>query len=151
MNARRRRFAPARAAAPAREAARRIAEGLAQEVTPDGRVLVATTGGEALLCRVPMHVSLPWLRAALARAPVPAEVTVGEGDAPPSLWSLFPGPEHEGVVPETIEIAASERIDLVCGASKIALAGKEVRVRSRDVAVTGSRVTRVRGGTVKVN
>jgi hypothetical protein len=147
MSTRRRKIA----VAPVRATARWIVEGLAEEVTRDGRVLVTTAAGESLVCRVPMHVSLPWLRAALAHAPVLAEVTVGDEDAPPSLWSLFPGPEHEGVVPDKVEIAASERIDLVCGASKIAMAGKELRARSRDVTVTGSRVTRVRGGTVKVN
>lgn len=129
---------------------REIAEASAEEVLVDGRVRAVTAAGESLICRVPMHISLPWLRAALVRGPVPAEVTVGEGGTP-SLWSLFPGPEHEGVVPDTVEIAAAEAINLVCGNSKITMAGKELRVRSRDVTVTGSRATRVRGGTVKLN
>jgi hypothetical protein len=120
-------------------------------VTSDGRVRVVARDGEVFACRVPMHVSLPWLRAALLRGHVAAEVTVSETSYEASLWSLFPGPEHEGVIPEHVAIAASHGIELVCGKSKITMIGKELRVRSRDVTVNGSRVTRVRGGTVKLN
>jgi head-tail adaptor len=129
---------------------REVIEAAAEEVLADGRVRVVTASGEPLVCRVPMHISLPWLRAALVRGPVPAEVTVSDGGTS-SLWALFPGPEHEGVVPGSVEIAASEAIHLVCGTSKITMAAKELRVRSRDVTVSGSRATRVRGGTVKLN
>ena len=137
-------------AAPRREL-RSIVEGWAEAVTSDGRVRVVASGGEVFACRVPVHISLPWLRAALVRGHVAAEVTVSETGGEASLWSLFPGPEHEGVVPEDVAIAASHGIELVCGKSKITMVGKELRVRSRDVTVNGSRVTRVRGGTVKLN
>jgi hypothetical protein len=131
---------------------RRVVDGSVQVVLPDGRVRLKTSSGMDLFCRVPMHVDLAWLRAALEKGPVCAEASVSdEGGAIPSLWSLFPGPEHEGVVPDHVHIVASEGIHLVCGASKVVVAGKELRLRSRDVAVTGSRATRLRGGTIKLN
>jgi hypothetical protein len=134
-----------------RRGRRSIIEGWAEAVTSDGRVRVVAIDGEVFACRVPAHISLPWLRAALVRGHVAAEVTVSETGGEASLWSLFPGPEHEAVVPENVAIAASHGIELVCGKSKITMIGKELRVRSRDVTVNGSRVTRVRGGTVKLN
>ncbi len=130
---------------------RTVIEARAGEVTTDGRVRVTTADGRSLVCRVPLHVSLPWLRAALAHGPVTTEVTIGGNDADPSIWSLFPGPEHAGVIPETVEIAASRRVAVVCGSSKVLVEAEDLRVRSRDVLVSGSRATRVRGGTVKIN
>lgn len=138
-------------ARPSNVATRTVVQASAVKVTDDGRVIVAVADGRTLECRVPMHVDLGWLRAALARGPVTSEITVGHDDEESSLWSLFPGPEHEGVVPDTVEIAAGEGIHLVCGNSRITMVGKELRVRSRDVTVSGSRATRVRGGTVKLN
>ena len=82
---------------------------------------------------------------------VSAEVTVSSFGGPPSLWSLFPGTEHEGVVPEKVEIVASKSVRISCGVSTITLTGKELRGRSRDVVISGSRAARVRGGTVKLN
>lgn len=147
---RNRRQSAALKAVPLSSGRREVIEAAAEKVLDGGQVRVVTAAGDPLVCRVPMHISLSWLRAALERGPVPAEVTVGDGGMP-SLWSLFPGPQHEGVVPATVEIAAGESINLVCGNSKIAMACKELRVRSRDVTVSGSRATRVRGGTVKLN
>lgn len=121
------------------------------EVLRDGRVRFRATDGRVLQCRVPMHVSLAWLRAALIVAPVQAEVTVTIGVGQPSLWALFPGPEHADVRAEHVELAASERVDLVCGNSRVSLRPRDLSVRSRDVLVSGARATRVRGSTVKLN
>jgi hypothetical protein len=129
----------------------RVLSGRATAVTPDGKVRFVSKTGRIVECRVPLHVSLAWLRAALTRAPVEAEATAPDGDRGGSLWSLFPGPEHEGVVPDRLELVASESVLVTCGSSKLSMKGRELRLRSRDVFVNGTRATRVRGGTVKVN
>ena len=71
-----------------------MVDGVAEAVLEDGRVRVVTSAGDPIFCRVPMHISLPWLRAALVRGVVAVEATVGEA-GPPEHGS-HPGPQFAG-------------------------------------------------------
>jgi hypothetical protein len=96
-------------------------------------------------------VDIGWLRAAVAVAPVDAEVSAAEGTLG-SVLAIFPGPEHAGVVPETLSLAAGEECEIVCGKGLLRIT-KDGRVvlRGRDVTTRGLRVNRIQGGVVKIN
>src|SRR5436190_15017892 len=96
--------------APAAEEVRRVLAGRATEFTASGRVLFVSNGGRTIECRVPQHVNVSWMRAALAKGPVEAEAAVTDDGGEGSLWSVFPGPAHEGVLPDRLELAASESV-----------------------------------------
>jgi len=129
---------------------RRIVEGRIIAVLPDGRAKLVTRAGATLPCRCPQHVSVDWLRAAVAVAPVEAEASTN-GRAG-TIWCLLPGPEHRDVAPDTLQLAARQTLKIACGDSTLSL-DKEgtIRLRGRDVTTRGSRVTRVQGGTVRIN
>jgi hypothetical protein len=131
-------------------AERRIVEGRITAVLPDGRVKLVTRAGANLSCRCPQHVSIDWLRAAVAVGPVEAEASTNGRTG--TIWCLLPGPEHRAVAPDTLHLAARESLKIACGESTLSL-DKEgtVRLRGRDVTTRGSRVTRLQGGTVRIN
>ena len=54
---------------------RRIVEGRITAVLPDGRAKLITRAGATLPCHCPQHVSVDWLRAAVAVGPVEAEAS----------------------------------------------------------------------------
>ena len=129
---------------------RRIVEGRITAVLSDGRAKLVTRAGATLPCRCPQHVSVDWLRAAVAVAPVEAEAsTNGRGG---TIWCLLPGAEHRDVAPDTLRLAARETMKIACGDSTLTLdKDGTVRLRGRDVTARGSRVTRLQGGTVRIN
>ncbi len=91
--------------------------GKAIEVETSGHVRVALDSGEQVLARVPMHVDLRWLTAALARAPVEVAVAFTTSRAA-LLWCVFPSPEHASVRREIaapdIVIRADRSLELRC-------------------------------------
>src|SRR5262245_12886321 len=114
------RFAPAFARKPAsrpipaprpRGGERRIVDGRVTEVLADGRARLVTTSDGVVDCRCPQHVSVDWLRAAVAVAPVEAEASLGTGRAG-TLWCLLPGPEHREVVPSRLDLVARDSLKL---------------------------------------
>jgi len=129
---------------------RRIVEGRITAVLPDGRAKLVTRAGATLSCRCPQHVSIDWLRAAVAVGPVEAEASTNGRTG--TIWCLLPGSEHRAVAPDTLHLAARESLKIACGESTLSL-DKEgtVRLRGRDVTTRGSRVTRLQGGTVRIN
>lgn len=138
--------------APSRQDARVLLAGWIVGVSEAGQVLFTAASGEEIPCRCPQHVSVGWLRAAVARAPVQAEIAATGGLRDGSLWCVFPGPEHEGIAAPTLELSAAETLRLSCGKSTLTLTrdGK-ARLRGREVTVRGSRAARVSGGVVKIN
>jgi hypothetical protein len=86
----------------------------------------------------------------VAVAPVEAEASTN-GRAG-TIWCLLPGPEHCDVAPDSLHLAARKTLKIACGDSTLSL-DKEgtVRLRGRDVTARGSRVTRLQGGTVRIN
>ena len=95
---------------------------------------------------------MPWLRAALAIAPVEAEGTIDTNGESGSIWCLFPGAEHASAVVPTLSLVAAERISLRCGKSSVTLEKDgSLDARGRDVLTRGSRSTRISGGIVRIN
>ncbi|HEY6474952.1 MAG TPA: hypothetical protein VI456_00120 [Polyangia bacterium] len=130
---------------------RRIVEGRVTEVLADGRARLVTASRRVVDCRCPQHVSVEWLRAAVAVAPIDAEASVGTGRTG-TLWCLLPGPEHRDVIPDCLDLVARESVKIACGDSTVSLSKEgTVRVRGKDVTTRGSRVTRIQGGTVRIN
>ena len=129
---------------------RRVVEGRITAVLPDGRAKLVTRAGATLPCRCPQHVSVDWLRAAVAVGPVEAEASTNGRTG--TIWCLLPGPEHREVAAKKVALVAGETLKIACGDSTLRL-DKEgtVRLRGRDVTTRGSRVTRVQGGTVRIN
>ena len=106
--------------------------------------------GLTIACRCPQHVSVDWLRAAVAVAPVEAEAaTTGRAG---TLWCLLPGPEHRDVAASHLDLIAKDTLKIACGGATVSLdkAGT-IRVRGSDVTTRGSRVARLQGGTVRIN
>jgi hypothetical protein len=95
-------------------------------------------------------VDLEWLRAALDVAPVDAECTVAP-DGRASLIAIFPGSEHQGILPQRVQLSASEGVHIECGTAAVRLEkdGK-VQVRGKNVITRGSRTNRVQGGSVRL-
>jgi hypothetical protein len=130
---------------------RHIVEGRVTEVLADGRARLVTASRRVFDCRCPQHVSVSWLRAALAVGPVDAEATVGNGRVG-TLWCVLPGPEHRDVAPERLDLVARDSVKIACGDATVSLSKEgTVRVRGKDVTTRGSRVARVQGGTVRIN
>jgi hypothetical protein len=129
---------------------RRVVEGRITAVLADGRAKLVTRAGATLPCRCPQHVSVDWLRAAVAVGPVEAEASTNGRTG--TIWCLLPGPEHRNVAPKEVALVAGDTLKIACGDSTLSL-DKEgtVRLRGRDVTTRGSRVTRVQGGTVRIN
>lgn len=141
-----------RAVQAAREEVRVVHAGSVVEVLDAAAAVFVTSGGTRVPCRCPQHISLGWLAAAVAQGPVAAEASLAEDGTEGTLWCLLPGPEHANVRPESLDLRASHEVKITCGDSAFSL-GKDgkVRLRGRDIRVRGSRVTRVQGGTVKLN
>lgn len=126
-----------------------------------GRITELAAGGVAAFewdglpapvpCRVAGHIGAGWLRAALERGPVAAEAAVAPDRSSGSVWAVFPGPEHEGVLPDELELAAAKAVRVVCGQSKVVLQDDEMRLRSRNSSLVGTQAIYIIGGTVKVN
>ncbi len=129
---------------------RRVIEGHITGILPDGRAKLITRAGATLPCRCPQHVSVDWLRAAVAVGPVEAEASTNGRTG--TIWCLLPGPEHRGVAPGNVEMVAADSLKLTCGGSTLSLSKEgTVRLRGRDVTARGSGVTRLQGGTVRIN
>ena len=110
------------------------------------------TAGRRVVCRCPMHVDVSWIQAALRLGPVSAEASLAAGAGEGTIWCLLPTPEQRRVVPDEITLAASAKVEIVCGKSRLALTKDgTIRLRGRDVATRGSRIARVQGGVVRVN
>jgi hypothetical protein len=125
-----------------------LVEGEVVELLSDETVAVVTGTGRRLACDCAMSVDLAWLRAAVR----------AEGSAPRSgggrgtVWCLVPTAEQRRAVPDEINLVAAERVNIVCGKSKLKLAKDgTLRARGREVAIRGSRTTRILGGVVRVN
>lgn len=129
---------------------RRIVEGRVTDVLSDGRAKMVTRAGLTITCRCPQHVSVEWLRAAVAVGPVEAEASTNGRMG--TIWCLLPGPEHRDVASSHLDLVASDSLKIACGDSTLTLdkAGT-VRLRGRDVTTRGSRVARLQGGSVRIN
>jgi len=139
--------------APVATSGRLLVEGEVVDMLSDDTVSFVTSAGRRLACDCAMGVDLAWLRAALRLGPVRAE-----GSAPRSgggrgtVWCLVPTAEQRRAVPDEINLVAAERVNVVCGKSKVRLAKDgTLRARGREVAIRGSRTTRIMGGVVRVN
>jgi len=127
-------------------------------VAPDrAEVDVELASGEALSARCPQHVSIDWLRAAVAIAPIEATMFRSAG-ARPMLMGIFPDARHESVrAPvhihaSTMTIDASDELELHSGEARVSLKqGGDVVVRGRDVLSEASEVNHVQGGRVRIN
>jgi hypothetical protein len=121
-------------------------------VAPDGTAEVQCAEGPPVPCRCPQHVSVAWLRAALARGPVPVEISAAADRRTGTVWCVLPAPCHEGVVADALELRAGKEVRIACGEASVTLARDgRLQARGRDVAVRGSRTARLQGGTVKIN
>lgn len=121
-------------------------------VTDDGAALFVSDDGAPVRCRCPQHVRVGWLRAAVERGAVDAEIAADETLESGSVWAVFPGVAHVDVAEDTVELRAGRRLRVTCGDASVTLTrdGK-ARVRGRDVSIRGSRIARVVGGVVKIN
>lgn len=129
-----------------------VIEGDVVDVIGDDAVMLLTTEGRRVVCRCPLHVNVGWIKAALRVGPVAAEGTRPAGGGEGTIWALLPTPEQRQVVPEELSLVAASKLEIVCGKSKLALTKDgTIRLRGRDVATRGSRITRVQGGVVRVN
>jgi hypothetical protein len=143
---------PATRSAARAERTRTVIEGRVIEVQRDDNVVFVTGAGQRLVCRCPQHVDPAWLRAALKLGAVAAEASVSSAARLGTVWCLLPTPEQRKVVAESLSLAASCRVDIVCGKSQLQLRKDgTVRLRGRDVMTRGSRVARVLGGSVRLN
>src|SRR3954471_20383988 len=130
------------------ERTRTVIEGRVIEVQRDDSVVFVTGAGQRLVCRCPQHVDPAWLRAALKLGGVAAEASVSSADRLGTVWCLLPTPAQRKVVVESLSLAASSSVDIVCGKSQLQLRKDgTVRLRGRDVMTRGSRVVRVVGGS----
>lgn len=142
---------PVVASLPERE--RMLVDGEIVGLLPDDTVSFVTTGGRRLTCACAMGVDLAWLRAALRLGHVRAEGSVPRREAGGGvIWCLIPTAEQRRAVPDEINLVASEGVTIVCGKSKLKL-GKDgaLRARGREVAIRGSRSTRIQGGIIRLN
>jgi hypothetical protein len=136
----------------------RFVEGVVLGLNVAGKATFRGDDGTTAELRVPRHVDHRWLKGAAALAPVPAIAVHPGGITSPLLWCVFSAPEH-GVLDErfhvdakTIELTASESVDIRTGKSIIAVhADGEVRVRGKNISSRASNLNRIRGGVVKVN
>jgi len=141
------------AATPARERARVLIEGEIIELLRDDTVSFVTSAGRRLTCACAMGVDLGWLRSALRLGCVRAQGSVpARGAGGGVIWCVVPTAEQRRALPEEINLVASEGVNIVCGKSKVKLAKDgSLRARGREVAIRGSRSTRIQGGVVRVN
>ena len=114
--------------------------------------------GRAFEVAIPGHIKRRWLAAAVAVAPVPALAIYSEAMDAEVLWCVFPLPEHEALDEhvkldaKTIELAASESIQIRTGRSTITVnAAGEIRIRGRNIHSRASNLQRIRGGGVRIN
>ena len=136
-----------------RQGERLLVDGEVVEVLADQLVAFVTSAGRRLTCACAMGIDLAWLRAALRLGKVRAEGSVPRsGGEDGVIWCLVPTAEQRRVIPDEINLVAAEGVSIVCGKSKVKLAKDgSLRVRGREVAVRGSRSTRIQGGVVRVN
>jgi hypothetical protein len=136
-----------------RDRERALIEGEVVEVLSDENVVFVTSGGRWLTCACAMGIDLGWLQAALRLGAVRAEGSVSRsGKEGGVVWCLVPTAEQRRALPEQLNLAAAEGVNIVCGKSKVKLAKDgSLRVRGREVAVRGSRSTRILGGIVRLN
>lgn len=112
---------------------------------------------QELVARCPQHVSMDWLEAALAVAPVDAVIVAG-GGLRPVLWGVFPDADHRVVRSKMcirvseIEIDASERVRVSSGSTSLSLKSEgTVVLRGRDVLSRAEENNRLKGGRVRIN
>jgi len=136
----------------------RSVEGTVIGLKPVGKAKFRDENGAVTEVRVPRHVDKRWLEAAVALAPVPAIAVHPEGVREPVLWCVFPAPEHEAldehfrIDVKTIELSASESVQIRTGKSIVAVtAAGEVSVRGKNITSRASNLNRIRGGAVKIN
>jgi hypothetical protein len=133
------------------ESPRTVFEGHVVEVVSADRVIFLTSGGMRVICLCPQHVDTDWVRAALTLGHVAAEASIPV-DGPGTVWCLLPSPAQRKVVVDVLSLRAASRVEIACGKSKVELKNDgTVRVRGRNVLARGSRITRIQGGTVRLN
>jgi hypothetical protein len=135
------------------ERQRVLVDGEIVALLPDDAVTFVTTSGRRLKCACAMGVDLAWLRAALRLGHVRAEGSVARrGAGGGVIWCLVPTAEQRRAIPDEINLVAAEGVNIVCGKSKLKLTKDgSLRARGREVAIRGSRSTRIQGGIVRVN
>jgi hypothetical protein len=130
-----------------------LVDGEVVDVLSEETVAFVTSAGRRLTCACAMGVDLGWLRVALRLGRVRAEGSVprsGKGGG--VIWCLVPTAEQRRAIPDEINLVAAEGVSIVCGKSKLKLTRDgSLRIRGREVALRGSRSTRIQGGVVRVN
>lgn len=133
-----------------------VVDGQVTALSEDGTAQVTTESGASLDARLPQHVDVRWLRAALAVAPV--ECTVALTGRHAILWCLLPGEEHAEVevnlviAAPHVTLRAREGVQVVCGRSSLKLdAEGKVQLRGKDVLSRASHSNRIKGGIIRLN
>ncbi len=81
--------------------------------------------------------------------PVDAELSMGESGG--SLWAIFPGPEHDDVLPEEVHVRASRSVRITSGAARLTRTREgRATMRGCDFRARGSRSASLTGGTVRL-
>jgi len=136
----------------------RYLEGHVLALRGSGRARFRDQAGTSLEVRVPRSVDQRWLAAAAALAPVPAIALGFDSASTPVLAYVFSTPEHEAldehvrIEAKTIELAASESVQIRTGRSIVTVsADGEIRVRGKNITSRASNLNRLRGGAVRIN
>ena len=143
--------------APARTDAGSVVEGRAVALAREGHASVVLEDGRKVIARLPQHVDAQWLGEAVKQAPVEAAVALLPGGRA-LLWSLFPGPEHAGVVVDvelvgrTVTVRGEAGVEVQCNGARLQLdAEGDVTLRGRDVMTRASKLNRIQGGSIRLN
>jgi hypothetical protein len=107
----------------------RYLEGQVIVTQPNGKATFRDEAGTCIDVRVPRSVNKRWQAAAMTLAPVPAIVLCLESSGMPVLAHVFSAPEHEvlddhfRVDAKTIDLAASESVQIRTGRSTVRVSG----------------------------
>jgi len=135
-----------------------IIEGHVVAVDAEQRIArLKSSSGRAVEARVPQHIGIDWLKAAIAVAPVEAAVV-----EPPTrraiLWCIFPAAEHASVavdvdlVGPNVKLHATESVEIRCAKGQVRIDGKgNVSVRGKEVLSRASDANRIKGGVIRFN
>jgi hypothetical protein len=122
-----------------------------------GTARVMLDEGGHVDARLPQHVSVPWLAAAVELAAVEAAVTIPRSGRA-ILWSVFPSAEHAAVsvdvqlVGRHVTLEASEQLELRCSRGSVSIDPQgNVTVRGKDVLSRASGANRIKGGIIGLN
>jgi len=121
------------------------------QVLDETRVLVVLSGsdqqGETLEARLPLHVNVAWLNAALSVAPVEVGLLIEGQDV--FVWGVYPGPAHSGVKTE-LRLEGT-RVVLEAGGARIELADNQIQVKAEEITSRATGEQWLLGGRIRFN